>query len=152
MNIIPQLNQMSILSFGGIYMEIDREKILSILSKRIKRSRENKGLTQPELAKLINSTDRNISNYETGYSFPSIAVLYSISIALSTSVDYLLGLTDDPNVSEENTYLNDKDMQLITKLKSDEEIYTYLTSDADTGVYYIYETLKLMKKWKDEHK
>lgn len=133
-------------------MEIDKDKVLSILSKRIKSSRENKGLTQPELAKLINSTDRNISNYETGYSFPSIAVLYSISIALSTSIDYLLGLTDDPNISEENTFLNDKDLQLIRKLKSDKEIYNYLTSNADSGVYYIYEILKLMKKWKNEHK
>lgn len=133
-------------------MEIDKDKVLSILSKRIKSSRENKGLTQPELAKLINSTDRNISNYETGYSFPSIAVLYSISIALSTSIDYLLGLTDDPNISEENTFLNDKDLQLIRKLKSDKEIYSYLTSNADSGVYYIYEILKLMKKWKNEHK
>src|SRR5690625_7914638 len=76
-------------------MEIDKDKVLSILSKRIKNSRENKGLTQPELAKLINSTDRNISNYETGYSFPSIAVLYIISIALSTSIVYLLGLIYD---------------------------------------------------------
>jgi len=133
-------------------MEIDKDKVLSILSKRIKNSRKNKGLTQPELAKLINSTDRNISNYETGYSFPSIAVLYSISIALSTSIDYLLGLTDDPNISEENTFLNDKDLQLIRKLKSDKEIYSYLTSNADSGVYYIYEILKLMKKWKNEHK
>lgn len=141
---------MSILSFGGIYMDIDKDKILSILSKRIKSSRENKGLTQPELAKLINSTDRNISNYETGYSFPSIAVLYSISVALSTSIDYLLGLTNDPNVSKEKTFLSEEDMQLITKLKSDEDIYTFLTSNTDNGVYYIYEILKLMEKWKEE--
>src|SRR5690625_2685837 len=131
-------------------MDIDKDKILSILSKRIKSSRENKGLTQPELAKLINSTDRNISNYETGYSFPSIAVLYSISVALSTSIDYLLGLTNDPNVSKEKTFLSEEDMQLITKLKSDEYIYTFLTSNTDNGVYYIYEILKLMEKWKEE--
>jgi len=131
-------------------MDIDKDKILSILSKRIKSSRENKGLTQPELAKLINSTDRNISNYETGYSFPSIAVLYSISVALSTSIDYLLGLTNDPNVSKEKTFLSEEDMQLITKLKSDEDIYTFLTSNTDNGVYYIYEILKLMEKWKEE--
>jgi len=129
---------------------MDKNEILKTLSNRIKIARRKKGLTQPELAELINSTDRNISNYETGYSFPSISVLYGISNALSTSVDYLLGLSDDPSISKESNYLTSEDLQLIAKLKSEEEMYNYLTSNTESGVHYIYEILKLLQKWKEE--
>lgn len=127
-----------------------KKKIQSVLSCRIKEARLAKGLTQPELAKLINSTDRNISNYETGYSFPSITVLYNISVVLSTSVDYLFGLTDDPEISVEGKELTSDDLRLINKLKSEEDIYEYLTENTDSAVYYIYEIWKLMDKFKEE--
>lgn len=127
-----------------------KEKIQSTLSSRIKAARLAKGLTQPELAKLIDSTDRNISNYETGYSFPSITVLYNISVALSTSVDYLFGLTDAPTISADRKELTSEDIRLINKLKSEEDIYEYLTKNTDIGVHYISEIWKLLDTWKEE--
>lgn len=53
-------------------------------------------LTQQQLAKRMNLTQCTISQYETGKSFPSIKNLPYLAMALNTSVDYLLGLTDNP--------------------------------------------------------
>ena len=126
----------------------DKEKLLSVLSRRIKKARTDKGLTQPELAKLIDSTDRNISNYETGYSFPSIIVLYKISIALSTSIDYLLGISDDPTISKSVSSLTSKDITLLEQLKAKEELYAYMVKN-DSSIYYLNEVWNLMNRWKD---
>lgn len=125
-----------------------QEEIKQIFSQRLKEIRTAKGLTQPKLAKLIQSTDRNISNYETGYSLPSVPVLLNLSIALSTSVDYLLGLSNNPSITHSDNHLTSKDYQLIEQLKSDKEIYDYLTRDTESGVSYIYDSWKLMRKWR----
>lgn len=131
---------------------MDRKKssseIKDIFKTRLKATRTAKKLNQPQLAKIINSTDRNVSNYETGYSLPSIKVLYDISVGLSTSADYLLGLTDNPTVSNNEKQLTEDDFRLLNKLKSDEEIYTYLTKNSEEGVHYIYKIWKLMDEWK----
>src|SRR5690625_3742491 len=84
-----------------------QEEIKQIFSQRLKKMRLSKGLTQPKLAKLVKSTDRNISNYETGYSLPSVPVLLNLSIALSTSVDYLLGLSNNPSINETDEQLTE---------------------------------------------
>lgn len=76
-----------------------------MLPERIKKRRKDLGLTQNQLADLINSRKSTISNYETGYSAPSGEVLKDLATALKTSVDYLLGRTDDQDpliVSESN--------------------------------------------------
>ena len=126
-----------------------QEEIKQIFSQRLKEIRISKGLTQPKLAKLINSTDRNISNYETGYSLPSVPVLFNLSVALSTSVDYLLGLSNNPTITKANDSLTSDDYRLIEQLKSDQEIYNYLTRDTESGVSYIYDSWKLMHKWRN---
>jgi len=128
--------------------EIDLKKILS---SRIKKARQAKGLTQPELAELIDSTDRNISNYETGYSYPSIRILYLLSTALSTSVDYLFGLTNNPNISKEqnNSHLTETDYRLLNELKNNKQMYQLLAENPEKGVHYIYKIWKLMNEWND---
>lgn len=125
-----------------------QEEIKQIFSQRLKEVRIAKGLTQPKLAELVQSTDRNISNYETGYSLPSVPVLLNLSIALSTSVDYLLGLSNNPSIINADDHLTSADYRLIEQLKSDKEIYNYLTKDTESGVSYIYDSWKLMRKWR----
>lgn len=124
-----------------------------VLSSRLKEARIHKGLTQPELAQLIESTDRNLSNYETGYSYPSIKVLYKLSIALSTSVDYLFGFTDNPTISKNITAKNNltkDDYRLLDELKNDEDLYCFLAKNPEKGIRYIYNIWKLMDEWKRE--
>lgn len=65
-----------------------------ILSKRIKELRQEKNLTQRQLAEKANTTATSISAYEKGQKTPSIEVLCNIANALETSVDWLCGNTE----------------------------------------------------------
>ncbi len=70
-----------------------------ILSKRIKELRQEKNLTQRQLAEKANTTATSISAYEKGQKTPSIEVLCNIANALEASVDWLCG-----NLTSEGTY------------------------------------------------
>ena len=56
----------------------------------IKRLRENKKLTQEELAEKINVTGKAVSKWETGQGFPDISLVESLAKALDISVIELL--------------------------------------------------------------
>src|SRR5699024_2313302 len=58
--------------------------------------RNQRKLSQEELAKKINTTKSTISNYENRYSTPSNEVLRDLANILNTTTDYLLGRTDNP--------------------------------------------------------
>lgn len=62
-----------------------------MFQKRLKIARKNKKYTQEELAELVMTTKATISNYENGYSTPSIDMLLLLSSKLDVSVDFLLG-------------------------------------------------------------
>lgn len=128
------------------------EKLKFILGKRIKESREKAKLTQPDLAKMVGSTDRNISNYETGYSYPSVKVLYHISVALETSADYLLGLTDQASMPAQNSAaVSLDDERILHELKNDEEMYSQLISNPETEIHYLYKFRRLLNEWESEN-
>ena len=57
-----------------------------ITGSMIKRLRENKKLTQLELAEKINVTDKAISKWETGRGYPDISLVESLAKALGVSV------------------------------------------------------------------
>lgn len=59
------------------------------IGSRIKELREEKGLSRPELAKLLNVTVGSISNYENGISSPKEPVLFRIIETLGCDANYL---------------------------------------------------------------
>lgn len=61
------------------------------LSKRIKRLRLEKDLTQRQLARMANTTPTSVSAYEKGQKTPSVEVLCNIANTLEISVDWLCG-------------------------------------------------------------
>lgn len=61
---------------------------------RIKELREEKGLTQAQLAKAIGLTRIVISYYENGYSEPSVGTIEKLCNYFEVSADYLLGFKD----------------------------------------------------------
>lgn len=69
--------------------------------KRLKELRGEKGLSQRELAKLLNISSSTIAMYETGQRDPDTETLQSISEFFGCSVDYLLGRTDIRNPADE---------------------------------------------------
>lgn len=94
------------------------ERIIIMLSQRLKSSRKAKGLTQSELAKKVNTTKGTVSNYENGYSTPSNEMLVSLANALDVSADYLLGRTNNLILKEvKNEYVNEtKEMENFKKI------------------------------------
>ena len=53
------------------------------------------GLTQKELAEKLNSTDKNIWNYEKGLALPPYDILAAYANYFGVTTDYLIGRTDD---------------------------------------------------------
>ena len=64
--------------------------------KYISDNRKKQGLSQKELAKKLNVTDKAISKWERGLSFPDISMLIPISEILEISLyDLLTGGKED---------------------------------------------------------
>ena len=63
-------------------------------SALLKSSREAKGLTQKQMAELLNMTERAYQSYELKEREPRLEKLARIAVLLEVSVDYLLGLSD----------------------------------------------------------
>ncbi len=64
-------------------------------NKRLADVRKQKGLSQSELADMIDSTSITIGRYERDEVKPSIEVAAKIAGALGISLDYLAGITDN---------------------------------------------------------
>lgn len=62
---------------------------------RIKDFREDKELTQKDVAKILNISQTNYSKYELGKINIPNNTLKKLALFFGTSTDYLLGLTDE---------------------------------------------------------
>ena len=72
--------------------------------QRLKELRNEKGLTQKELAKKIDSTDKSIWAYENNVAVPPLDVLLKLADVFECSIDYLVSRADDfGNVSIQNS-------------------------------------------------
>lgn len=56
----------------------------------IKQKRNEKNLTQKELAEILNCTDKAVSRWETGKGFPEVSFLIPLSDALGVSVNEII--------------------------------------------------------------
>lgn len=64
--------------------------------RRIRDLREDKDLKQRQVAELLNCSQQVYSNYELGQRDIPTDVLIRLSDFYQVSVDYLLGLTNNP--------------------------------------------------------
>ncbi|MDF2534114.1 MAG: hypothetical protein K0R18_271 [Bacillales bacterium] len=69
---------------------------MSQFSDRLKLLRKQTRLTQKEMANKLNIQRVTYSHYETGRSQPSIDTLIILSSIFSCSIDYLVGVSEDP--------------------------------------------------------
>ena len=70
-------------------------RVINMVKNRIRDLREDKDLTQTQIAKILNCSQRIYSNYERGEVDIPTQVLIKLAEFHGTSVDFLLGLTDE---------------------------------------------------------
>ena len=71
-----------------------------MIYKRIRDLREDRDLTQKDLAKVLNCSQQVYSNYELGQRDIPTYVLIKLSAHYNVSVDYILGISDNPKIQK----------------------------------------------------
>lgn len=91
-------------------MMTETRKIL--IGKRIAQRREELGLTQDQLALKagLKAGQKSLTRYETAASPPSLDSLIKLAIVLETSLDWLVGFTDELN---NPSNLDDTEVELL---------------------------------------
>lgn len=64
--------------------------------ERIRAMREDRDITQKEMAEHLNVAQTTYSDYERNKINIPIPILKKLALFFDTSIDYLLELTDDP--------------------------------------------------------
>lgn len=85
---------------------------------RLRNSRLKNHLTQEELANKLNIDKVQISRWEQGHKVPRGERLAEIAQVLSVSVDYLLGVSDEPTIRVRVENLSLEEVAIITALRS----------------------------------
>lgn len=76
---------------------------MPLFSERLKDLRNEKELTQRELARLLELSSSTIAMYETGQRMPDPETLQKLADFFNVTVDYLLGRTGIRNYEEHTT-------------------------------------------------
>lgn len=63
--------------------------------KRIRNLREDKDLTQKEIGEILNMSQTGYNKYEIGRNDIPTKVLIELAKFYNTSIDYILGITDE---------------------------------------------------------
>ena len=63
--------------------------------ERMRNLREDKDLKQKDIAKMLNVAQTTYSDYENGKINMPTSILIKLAELYNTSIDYLLGMTDD---------------------------------------------------------
>ena len=92
---------------------------MSTFGKKLRECREAKGLSQKELAKLLNTSYSVIGKYERDEMQPSIEAAKKIAKLVSTTVGYLLGETEEENILKDPEML--KRLNEIEKMDNEDK-------------------------------
>ena len=71
-----------------------------MIGERLFDLRKDAGLTQDELAEILRINKHSISSYERDKSEAPDAIKVAIAKHFGVSIDYLVGLTDDPTTTD----------------------------------------------------
>lgn len=77
-------------------------KIRNNVMRRLIECRKEKGLTQAEVAKIIDLKPTTVASWEQGLSLPSIQALYRLSKFYKKTISYMYGEEDNGGPNEEN--------------------------------------------------
>jgi len=95
------------------------------IGKRIKILREQLGLSQEELAVIVNISRSALANYENNLREPKGEILVRIARSLKTTTDYLLGRTNDPFLTNKNKKVGSPEQKIKNALSSDPKLLEF---------------------------
>lgn len=72
----------------------------NMIYKRIRDLREDNDYTQQEIANILGMSQRGYAHYEKGDNDIPTEVLIHLAKFYKTSTDYILGLTDEKNITK----------------------------------------------------
>lgn len=98
---------------------------LEIFASRLKRLREEHGLSTRALGEIVGTSNATISRYETGKRDPDLLLVHNIAKYFNVTIEYLCGEDIDPD--EENL------TKMISKLSDESK------KDAIKYITYLYE-------------
>ena len=82
-----------------------------MIAEKVKKLREQKGLSQAELARLLGITRSSVNAWEMGISVPSTQYIVDLAGVFDISTDYLLGV--DSSSTRSVAGLTDSDILLV---------------------------------------
>ena len=85
-----------------------------MVAAKIKLLRDQRGMTQTELAKRLGITRSSVNAWEMGISVPSTQYIVELAKFFNVSTDYLLGMEETASVSLQG--LTEKDIQIVYSL------------------------------------
>ncbi len=85
-----------------------------MIADKIKFLREEKQMTQSDLAKKLGITRSSVNAWEMGISTPSTQYLFELSRLFNVSTDYLLGINSSASIRIDG--LSEDDIQLIYRI------------------------------------
>lgn len=90
--------QFSILYLLHIEQSREKSDILEIFTERLKKSRKKAGFTQEKVAELLEIGYSTYRHYEYGNRVPLVTDAAKMAKLFGVSLDYLVGLTDEPKM------------------------------------------------------
>lgn len=72
------------------------------IGKRLREIRNNHNLTQEQVANILNTSQSNISSYESGKTLILTAFIYNFAKHFNISLDYLTGRSNKSNIKIQN--------------------------------------------------
>lgn len=91
--------------------------MLKDFGSRLRKLREEAGLTQAQIAKEINCSHKVLSNYELNKREPDFSTLNKLCDFFNVTADYLLGRTDHPHYYKEMA-LSSESQELLRLMES----------------------------------
>ena len=82
-----------------------------MIAEKVKKLREQKGLSQAELARLLGITRSSVNAWEMGISVPSTQYIVDLAGVFDISTGYLLGVDSSSTISVAG--LTDSDILLV---------------------------------------
>jgi transcriptional regulator with XRE-family HTH domain len=123
------------------------------LEYRLKKLRNEKGVTQQELGDYLGVSRSTVAGYETGKRKPEYDTLHKLANYFNVSIDYLLGNTDERSPADKIKKAISDDPELLEfweELKDREDLQLMFKQTRDLSPETIQQIISIIKTFEKE--